>query len=81
MEENIKTHLTAMLDVYKQSLKGVTQYIAESEKNMKESMEQITSAKQHMEEVTAKITELSETLGVPVEDESETEEVSEAQVS
>ena len=79
MEENIKTHLTSMLDVYKQSLKGVTQYIEESEKNMKESEEQISNAKQHKEEVMAKIAELSEYLGVTEEEES-TDEPTEAQV-
>ena len=69
-----------MLDVYKQSLKGVAQYIDESEKNVAESVEQLAKAKEHKVEVTQKVTELSELLGVSLEEESE-EEVSEAQVS
>tara|TARA_R110000824_G_scaffold93721_1_gene226614 strand:+ start:134 stop:379 length:246 start_codon:yes stop_codon:yes gene_type:complete len=81
MDDKTKTHLISMLDVYKQSLKGVAQYIEESEKNVAESVEQLAKAKEHKVEVTQKVTELSELLGVSLEEESATEEVSEAQVS
>tara|TARA_R110000751_G_scaffold167772_1_gene273667 strand:+ start:248 stop:493 length:246 start_codon:yes stop_codon:yes gene_type:complete len=81
MDDKTKTHLTSMLDVYKQSLKGVSQYIEESEKNVTESQDQLTKAKEHMVEVTEKVAELSDMLGVSVEEESVEEVISEAQLS
>jgi len=77
MEDNIKTHLTSILDVYRQSIKAVTQYIEESEKSLKESETQITNAKEHKADVESKIAELESILGV---EGIEVEEPAEAQV-
>ena len=77
MEDNIKTHLTSILDVYRQSIKAVTQYIEESEMSLKESETQITNAKEHKADVESKIAELESILGV---EGIEVEEPAEAQV-
>ena len=78
MEDNIKTHLESILDVYRQSIKGVTQYIEESEKNLAESETQINNAKEHKAEVETKFDDLESILGV--EGIVTEEEPSEAQV-